>query len=622
MGEKELLEKAAKKYTKEELAKLEKALDFAKDRLRNVIATVGGTAIDHNMTFASVVIDLGLGVDATIVALFHNFPRVENGVVGVDAEFGADIKKAIEKFEEVDGALEKNPEFGKKLFLSMSKDIQLTLLLSTHALVNMQRLERFPLELRGIKSSLVGELYIPITAKLGVFYLKSQLEDLLFKVAEPEKYEELAAAIKKEEEPWLNKIDKIIDKVQDCLAEKGIDAKIQWRVKRVFSTYEKMKRKDIGLNQMYDLCGFRIIVSTVKDCYETLGIIHSMFRPISEEFDDYIAKPKPNLYQSIHTAVLGFDSGPLEFQIRTNEMHINAEFGLAAHWKYKGHKSTARYDRSLVWLKQLFEWQKQYKKRIDSRHAKFFKNKIFVITPKGDIIELPESATALDFAYAIHGDVGHKCSKIKVNGKMVGFDYALQNGDNTEVITSKKLNVKRHWLNIVKTERAKQSIMKKLEIKFTDRPASRPFPEIKNILKVKAADHRLRFAKCCSPVSGDDIVGYITTKRKISVHRRDCLEGKKLKKPIGVEIEDWAVDKGKPFSTKITVLAKDRSTVLTDLLNKIGETGANLLSTNAQAAPSNMVKCDFEVINSSRNAFLELIELLEAVDGVQKVEKI
>ncbi len=577
----------------------------------------------HNIGVGTILVDIKADTPTIAAGLLHNMYVFGVGRDELKKEFGEDIANLIEnrnKFEI--GLLKANPdriEQTKKLFLALTKDPRLILIELAERLELLRRLGNvLPAERSQRLLDEAHYIYIPFAHKLGIDQIKSEMEDLSLKYDKPEIYNGFVRKVdqkKKKRDKEIEQIKKIIGKK---ISEAEISAKIYGRAKSLYSIYDKMQRKNKGFEEIHDLNAIRIITNSVRDCYGVLGLVHSIWKPLPKEFDDYIAKPKPNGYQSLHTTVLGAENKLIEIQIRTQEMEDVAELGIAAHWKYKGGKEES-YDKRLALLKEILDWKRESEAG-DSLRVNIFENEIFVLTPKGEIIELPDGATALDFAYAVHTELGHKCSKVKVNGRLVPLDYCLGNADLVEILPSNKQQPKAHWLNIVKTDRARAKIKQKLKIGVHQK-------DIKKGLKKEGAlisssnSKKIRLAKCCSPVPGDDVVGYLTTKRKISVHRRGCEEGKKFEGKNKMVEVDWGPKTDKSHLVNIEVIAKERVGLLKDILNAYSSSNVNIVSTNAKIIKNNMATCSFEIKTKNLKQLQEIIEKTREINGVVDVER-
>ncbi|MPM56616.1 GTP pyrophosphokinase [bioreactor metagenome] len=560
------------------------------------------------------------------------------------------------------------------MFLAMAKDLRVVLIKLADRLHNMRTLKYMPEYKQRRIAQETLEIFAPLAHRLGISSIKWELEDRSFRYLEPEKYYELGEKVKQKRREREQLVSESIKILTERLGAVGVNAEIQGRPKHFYSIYKKMLKDNKELGEIYDLSAIRIIVETIKDCYGALGIVHTLWKPLPGRFKDYIAMPKSNMYQSLHTTVIGIDGQPLEIQIRTLEMHRTSEYGIAAHWRYKeGGKADKEFEQKLSWLRQLIEWQQDLKdprEFIERLKLDVFADEVFVFTPRGDVIDLPAGSVPIDFAYRIHTDVGHRCVGAKVNGKIVPLEYKLVNGDIVEIITSKQGNgPSRDRLNIVgssdtrskirlwfKKEKREDSVAKGRELvereckklgyewkeiaknerlnevakKFNlsgeeDMFASLGFggvtphgvmtklieaykrelkstvpPDISQILtqlkpkhsKSKASHGILvegesgvlvRLAKCCNPIPGDAIIGYITKGRGVSVHRADCSNILNYPEEYERMIEvAWEISTDHVYKVTIEVLCMDRPGMLTDVMMVPSETKTNINFVNAR----------------------------------------
>jgi len=411
-----------------------------------------------------------MDAETLAAALLHDVPEdTELTLADIEKRFGREVARLVDgvtklsKFGSARSVEEQQAENIRKMFMAMAEDVRVVIIKLADRLHNMRTLQYLPEEKQGRIARQTMEIYAPLAHRLGMWQIKWELEDLSFKYIEPEKYRqmvEMLADRRKARESFINKSINILRKE---LGKVGITAEISGRPKHLYSIYKKMERKGAEFNEIYDLHAIRLLVDDVKDCYAALGVVHSIWRPIPGQFDDYIAMPKANMYQSLHTAVIGPDAKPLEVQIRTRQMHEVAEAGIAAHWRYKeGSRGDRRYDEKLAWVRQLMDWQREVSDAtefVEGLKLEVFQDQVFVFTPKGDVKDLPAGATPLDFAYRIHTDVGHRTIGAKVNNRLVPLDYKLRNGDIVEIITTKAAHgPSRDWLNIVQTSAAREKI--------------------------------------------------------------------------------------------------------------------------------------------------------------------
>ncbi len=603
-----------------------------------------------------------MDVDAVTIAsaLLHDV--VEDTSVSIEEiwrRFGPEIATLVDgvtKLSRLTGLSveDRQAENLRKMFLAMAKDVRVIFIKLADRLHNMRTLSYLPPDRQKVISKETLDIFAPLAHRLGMWRIKWELEDLSFKYLEPEKYREISKLVAKTRKEREEYIQEAISIIRSSLDSHGIKADIQGRPKHLYSIYMKMKRDNLTFDQIYDLLGIRVIVESTKDCYTVLGIVHSLWRPIPGRFRDYIAVPKSNMYQSLHTTVIGPRGEPLEIQIRTYEMHRIAEYGIAAHWKYKEGKTDQDFDVKLSWLRQLLEWQKDMqdaKEFVEQVKVDLFEDEVFVFTPKGDVVSLPKGATPVDFAYRIHTEIGNHCVGAKVNGRIVPLDYKLNNGEIVEILTSKSATPSLDWLSFVATSSARNRIrqyfkrlkreeniargreliekeLRRIQGDLLDKmkeldwaPLLEAFdledPEelflavgngeiapsqIQQVLQkstkeekilglpkreesvgiyVDGADNLLvRLARCCSPLPGDEIIGYISQGRGITVHRKECTNVKNLPKEKLIAVH-WNADNVHKFNARIDVYARDRVGLLKDILTEVSNLGSNVYDARA-----------------------------------------
>ena len=441
---------------------------------------------------------------------------------------------------------------------------------------------------RESKAESALHIYAPICQKMGLYDLQSMLEDSSLRILKPETYKRIKALLGKTKEERNKDLEMAMAEIMQHIKGEPA-ATIEGRAKSIYSIYRKMEEQGKGFDEICDLLGVRLICENVRECYELLGIVHSEYKTVPNQFTDYIANPKKNGYRSIHTAVLWKDK-PLEVQIRTWEMHYECETGLAAHWHYKNYAKDIFFDKRLSMIKQLIEWHRTARDSENLAHSLkmgFGQNQIFVFTPKQQVIVLPEGSSPIDFAFAIHSDLGVKCLRARVNGKIVPLSYQLENGDNVEIITGKEASVKRLWLSLAKSHKAQAKIRQKLGIK----PVRKDLIENKG--ETLTSGENIRIAKCCSPVPGDEILGIRTTKRKISVHRTSCGNTAKLGQGKKVKIKWDLADRD--YVVGIRVKAKDSPGLLPAILKILEKAKVAITSTDAKTSKNNLLQCKFNI---------------------------
>jgi guanosine-3',5'-bis(diphosphate) 3'-pyrophosphohydrolase len=453
-----------------DLTPVRKAYEYAARAHEGQFRESGEPYIQHPLATAMILANLQLDRPAIMAALLHDVPEDTNvSLEKIRENFGNEIAELVDGVTKLrrirwETLEEEQAENLRKMFLAMARDIRVVLIRLADRLHNIRTLDALPRERQLKIAQETLEIYAPLANRLGIWELKWQLEDGAFRYLEPEKYRELARLLASKR----SERERIVAQAAEILAREleanGIHATITGRAKHIYSIYQKMLRKGVSFDEVYDLLALRVLVNEVQECYHVLGVVHTLWHPIPGQFDDYIANPKGNMYQSLHTAVLGPDGKPLEVQIRTHEMHRVAEYGIAAHWRYKegGGRRDQEFETKLAWLRQLMAWQRELsdaREFVESVKMDIFQDQVFVFTPRGEVKDLPAKSTPIDFAYRIHTDVGHRCIGAKVNGRLVPLDYQLQNGDIVEIITAKgEHGPSRDWLNIVQTAHAKEKI--------------------------------------------------------------------------------------------------------------------------------------------------------------------
>jgi len=544
---------------------IERVFDYAQKIYKDKKRLSGQTLLEHCCEIAFALSEIKLGTVVVVAGLLHEaLERVDVTRQELKKEFGEEILSLVEGVTNV-GKVEhkgaqRNIENLRKLFLATAKDIRVVIIKLINRLIGLKTICVFDEEKQKRLARETLEIYAPIAYRLGMRKISGELEDLAFPVVYPKEYNWLISQVKEEyeeREKYLKKITAIVEKAMKKADIEPIE--IHSRVKRYFSLYRKLQRYDMDLNKIYDLVALRIIVKNIDECYGAMGVIHKLWKPLPGRIKDYIALPKPNGYRSLHTTVFCPDGKITEFQIKTSEMHHEAEYGIAAHWYYSEQKGLKAYikrlltkppEKELKWIQDLQKWQEEFPPGSEDffqlLKIDFFKDRIFVLTPKGDVIDLPEEATPLDFAYHIHTSIGHRCLGAKVDGKMVSLDEQLLNGQLVEILTKKEEKPSQDWLRIVKTSLAKNKIrewfkqskaerikratqQKQAQKEIKQKPIplkalQAPIVEIKGETKILSF-----FAKCCNPQPGDQIQGYITLNRGVSVHKAECKNIKKIK---------------------------------------------------------------------------------------------
>jgi GTP pyrophosphokinase len=692
-----------------DLAAVEAAFDLAVEAHTGQRRATGEPYVTHPIASAQILAELGIDPVAIQAALLHDVPEdTEYSLTDVEERFGAEVAHLVDGVTKLSrfsthSHEQQQAENIRKMLLAMAEDIRVVLIKLADRLHNMRTLYGLPSEKQQRIARQTMEIYAPLAERLGIWQMKWELEDLAFKALEPERFRELAKLLDTRRKGRESYIDRAIAELRPRLEASGIEADLQGRPKHIYSIWKKMQRKSAEFGEIYDVYAIRLLVDDVRDCYAALGIVHSIWRPIPGQFDDYIAVPKNNLYQSLHTAVIALDGKPLEIQIRTHQMHQVSEVGIAAHWRYKeGTKSDREYDAKLAWLRQLMDWQRDVS---DSDATEFvegikldiFQDQVFVFTPKGDIKDLPAGATPLDFSYRIHTDVGHRTIGAKVNNRLVPLDYRLKNGDIVEIVTTKgEHGPSRDWLNVVRTSHAREKIRQWFKRKDRDenivhgkeslerelrRLARTSIPAVGNDkiaevahqfnyetvddffaavgygavgaqsvvmrlgvvddgqsqlptvapaqqvartggVRVKGVgDLLVRFAKCCHPIPGDPIVGFITRGKGVTVHLQSCptvVNEREVSRLIEVE---WEAAPTQTYPIAIRVEAYDRTGLLSDITQVVAENKVNILAAAVGVTPDHtaVVTATLQVHSVSQLArVMSRIENLKDVINVQR----
>ncbi len=704
-------------YGEEENFKLlEEAYAFAKKAHEGQVRLSGEPYFVHPYEVANILIDLGMDMYTIAAGLLHDVMEDTNMTPEqLKSKFGEEIFNlvdAVTKLTKVDykSREDRQAESFRKMFLAMASDIRVILIKLADRLHNMRTLKFQSPEKQIEKARETIEIYAPLAHRLGINTIKWELEDLSLKYLEPEIYADITNRLQTSREEREAYLEKIITTIEKGIKRVKIKAEVFGRPKHIYSIYTKMVSKDIEFDDIYDKVAIRVIVKNIKDCYGVLGILHTMWKPIPGRFKDYIAVPKKNMYQSLHTTLLGEGGPPFEVQIRTEEMHKQAEYGIAAHWKYKeGKEDEDDLDKKLAWIRELLEDQEDYKDSrefLESLRIDLYKNDVFVFTPKGDVKDFPKGATPLDFAYSIHSEVGNKCTGAKVNEKIVPLDYEMQTGDIVSIITSPGKTPSRDWLKIVKTHQARSKIRQwfRKELKeenivkgkdMLEQEAKRKGYHLKDLVKpdwVKGifkrfmlnsvddmyaavgyggittnqiltkliamydkenppkapektapdqAQHRkskatedgvtvrgeqgmlIRFAKCCTPVPGDEIIGYITRGRGVSVHRKDCANINEVDFEEGRIIEvEWAGEERPSYNVEIMIIADDRNGLLSDITQLMYNLNYSIMTANARRQKDKQAVIELGLVISSVSDLDFIKKKVMNIAGVNDVFRI
>ncbi|MCR1949575.1 MULTISPECIES: bifunctional (p)ppGpp synthetase/guanosine-3',5'-bis(diphosphate) 3'-pyrophosphohydrolase [unclassified Clostridium] len=705
---------------------VKKAYDLACDAHKNQKRESGEPYVTHPIDVAEILAEMGMDTSTIVAGLLHDVIEdthyTYDDIKNIFNEEIADLVQGVTKLGKIEYKTkeEQQADNVRKMLLAMAKDIRVIIIKLADRLHNLRTLKFMPKEKQKQKAKETLDIYAPLAHRLGISKIKWELEDLSFRYLHEEEYYDLVKQIAEKRAERETYIAEIIEDLHNKLEESEIDSDIDGRPKHFYSIYKKMINKNKSIEQIFDLTAIRILVNTVKDCYGVLGIVHTIYKPIPGRFKDYIAMPKPNMYQSLHTTVIGPQGKTFEIQIRTFEMHKTAEYGIAAHWKYKEgdtqEDKEKSFENKLAWLRDMLEWQKETsdaEEFIEGFKIDLFTDEIFVFTPKGVVINLPSGATPIDFAYRIHTDIGNRCIGAKVNGKIVPLDYNLKTGEIVEVLTSNNAKgPNMDWLNMAKSNQAKSKIrqwfkkikkeenidkgkevfekeLKKQGVIYSEIAKGEAYEKsVKRynihsmedlyasigvgqisassyIAKLKEEnitekqslesinksidDHisksdkantnkktspndygvtvkgvnnlMVRFARCCNPVPGDEILGYITKGRGISVHRSDCSNLKALiDYDNGKVVEvSWGSSKGTAYVAEIQVRAEDRIGILSDIMMIITEAKLPLNALNAKSSKGNIAIINIKVKIDSIEQLRELMRKIRRLKGVMDV---
>ena len=727
---KELEDSVRKYHPSDDLSLIRKAYEVALNSHGDQRRRSGEPYIIHPLCVAIILAELELDKESIAAGLLHDVledtPMTLKELIGIFGEEIAFLVDGVTKLTQINWDMDKieiQAENLRKMFLAMAKDIRVIMVKLADRLHNMRTGQFWKPETQKQKAKETLEIYSPLASRLGISKIKTELDDLSLMYLHPDVYKELTEKIYSTQDARERFIDEIKSEVAVKLEEAEIKAEISGRVKHLFSIYKKMVNQDKTLDQIYDIFAVRIIVDTVKDCYAALGVIHEMYHPITVRFKDYIAMPKPNMYQSLHTTLIAKNGQPFEIQIRTFEMHRTAEYGIAAHWKYKergsGDTTVRDEEAKLSWLRQILEWQKDVSDNKEfismvKNDLDLFSDNVYCFTPQGDVKNLPAGSTPIDFAYSIHSAVGNRMKQAAVNGKMVPLDYKIQNGDRIEIFTSQ--NVKgpsRDWLNIAKSTQAKNKInqwfkqegragnitrgkelvascakgkgfeisdltkpefTKKVVTKYgfrdwdsvlaaighgglkegqvfnklveayerehkknlTDEQvleAASESQEKLHIAKSKSGivvrgihDVAVRFSKCCNPIPGDEIVGYVTRGRGVTIHRTDCVNVMNMsemdrRRLLEAEWQDPEIKPDEHYMAEINVYANNRTGLLVDISKIFTERKIDIRNINCRTNKQEKATISVSFNVSCKDELNSLIEKIRQLESVLDVER-
>ncbi len=625
MGKKEFLDHILANNPNADLSLIGKAYDFAQAAHSGQKRLSGDEYFEHVINVAYILAGMHSDSETIAAALLHDVledTKVRRELL--KKEFGSAVASIVEgvtkKIALKNG--EDRAENIRKILLATIKDVRVILLKLADRMHNMRTLKYLPQDQQREIARETLEIYVPVAYKLGMYRMKSELEDLCLRFLEPGIYQELKARVAKKKEEREKEVKKIVIAVKKLLDDSKIEAIVAGRAKNFYSIYKKMLSKRIPFEEVRDLAAVRVIADNTHDCYRAMNLIHSKWIPIVNRFDDYIQNPKPNMYQSLHTEIL-FDNRPVEVQLRTWDMHHIAEEGIAAHWRYKDTERDKQFDRKIAWLKQILEWRgsESAKDLVESLKVDIFKDEIYVMTPKGDPIHLPEKATPIDFAYAVHTEIGNTCRAAKVNGNIVPLDYELSPGDVVEILTSKGSKPSRQWLGFVKTSFSKEKIRRALGIRSEDAgKKERALTTTELLAKIDAKEIKttlLQAPKCCYLKYGEPIIGYKSKDGHVMVHHHGCENVKSLPQNRLIRLE-WKEEKKRTASLAIELV--DRVGILADILNTLTSKMLSVESVNSKTIKSRLY-VNFEISGLGDAAQKEeLVNRLKAIKNVVGVK--
>ena len=718
----EIIDVMKKNNRKSDVKFIRNTYEYAKSKHGDQLRKSGEPYIIHPLQVAYILATLGLDDSTICAALLHDIAEdTEVTIKDLEHEFSTEIAEMVDGVTKLGNLKytseeEEQVENYRKMFLAMGKDIRVILIKLADRLHNMRTLKYLARDRQIAIAKETADLYAPLANRLGIYSLKWELEDLSFKYLYPEEYKDIVEGIDKKRDERLHFIDQVVEQINAELKRQRIDAEITGRAKHLYSIYRKMQRDNKTLDQIYDLFALRILVNSVKDCYAALGVVHELYTPMPGRFKDYISLPKPNMYQSLHTTLLGPKGTPFEVQIRTWDMHRIAEYGIAAHWAYKEANKNKKsnvivQDDKLAWLRESLEWQKEMQdpdQFLKTLKTELFEDEVYVFTPKGQIKVLPTGATPIDFAYSVHAEIGHHMTGCKINSKMMPIVTKLNNGDIVEIITSDQAKgPSRDWLKFVKSSSARNKIQqwfKKTEregnilkgkdliekeikrigmnyavlfrneyvqvaldrYKFTtiddmysavgfgaisssrivakmleaykkdneDEQIEKKIEELvteqntrprgsNSGVIVKGIDNCLvRFSKCCNPVPGDEIIGFITRGRGVSIHRKDCVNVKDLLTQEDRIIDViWSDKNQSVYSVNIQVLANDRNGLLADIIKELSQAKCRLVAVDSKALKDKTAETNLTIEVENLSVLNTIVKVLRKVDSVYEVTR-
>ncbi|WP_291321912.1 bifunctional (p)ppGpp synthetase/guanosine-3',5'-bis(diphosphate) 3'-pyrophosphohydrolase [Desulfonatronospira sp.] len=713
----EILDKVSSYLSGPDQALIQKAYVFSASAHAGQIRLSGEPYLSHPLVVSDMLADMHLDADTIAAGLLHD--TVEDTKVSLEEvrdQFGEEVARIVKGVTKIgkmsfDSKEEVQAENIRKMILAMADDIRVILVKLADRLHNMRTLEHQSVVKQKAVAQETMDIYAPLANRLGLYRLKIQLEDLSLRYMKPDVYFQIQEGINKQKFVGKQYIQKVCQNIEEILEKNAIQGRISGRLKHIYSIYHKMVQQGLSLDQVFDIIAFRVLVKSVKDCYAVLGLVHSIWKPVPGRFKDYISMPKANMYQSLHTTVIGPDGERIEIQIRTEEMHNMAEFGVASHWRYKEDGKNRFKDKDaerFAWLRQILDWQEELKdprEFMASLRFDLFEDEVYVFTPRGEVKELPEGATPIDFAYMIHTEVGDRCAGAKVNGKLVPLNTALKNGDTVEIITDSHRHPSRDWLRLVKTAKARtrvkqwirneerqQSIALAKEVlekegrklgvnmnkvlkqgqlqpiaqdlsyksvedllsavgyaritprqvlnrllpreeerpvksdpaEYQERQEEKPAPPVskKEGVQIKGVgDVLVRFARCCNPLPGDPIVGYISRGRGVTIHTTECANCQEMEPERKLEVS-WAGETDKDFPAKIKMLCQNRKGVLAKISGLLTKEDVNIDAGTFKSNVDGKTEVVLTVMVQDSKHLYSTIEKLRRLSEVQEVMRI
>lgn len=717
----DVIDQAAQYLSEDDTAFIRRAFEYAKKAHENQFRRSGEPYIIHPIQVAGILVHLGLDAETIASGFLHDVVEdTEFTIEDLTEEFSSEVAMLVDGVTKL-GKIRymskeaQQAENHRKMFIAMSKDIRVILIKLADRMHNMRTLKHMPPEKQRRIANETLEIFAPLAHRLGISAIKWELEDASLRYLNPQQYYRIVNLMKQKRQEREYYIEEVMKEVQNQLEDVNIEAEFSGRPKHLYSIYRKMVLQNKQFNEIYDLLAVRIIVNSIKDCYAVLGIIHTCWKPMPGRFKDYIAMPKPNLYQSLHTTVIGPKGAPLEVQIRTKEMHEIAEYGIAAHWAYKeGTKIEGKdsSEKKLAWFREILDSQSEThdaEEFMESLKVELFADMVYVFTPKGDVIELPKGSVPIDFAYKIHTEVGNHTIGARINGKMEPLDYPLKNGDIVEVMTSKhSYGPSRDWMKMAQTSQAKNKIKQffkkqqrdenvvkgkemvdkevrssnfdpkevftnenlqrvadrfnfisiddmyaavgyqgitasqiatrltdkirrseqKKELEETIEQVQKHTSKAKSTgkkhsgVKVEGVDNLLvRLAKCCNPVPGDEIVGFITKGRGVSVHRKDCPNMADGAKDRELKVE-WEETSSKHYNVYLEISGYDRRGLLNDVLQTVNEIGTNIIAVSGKSDRNKIVVIHLTLLIQNVDHLRKIVERLKQIKDVYTVERV